>query len=85
MVEGREATAMKIQEYPDENPIQAEASDQENQSVLGQNESTRKRAPCTVLTEVELVGLVCVSWSCPGGLPDVRDRQRAFCTLTPYT
>ena len=26
------------------------------------------------------MGLVCVSWSGPGGLPDVRDRQRAFYT-----
>ena len=34
----------------------------------------------TVLTEVELVGLVCASWNGPGGLPDVRDRQRAFYT-----
>ena len=64
---------MKIQ-------FQAEAGDQENQSVLGQNESTRKKAPLTVLTEVELVCLVCVNWSGQGRLPDVRDRQRAFCT-----
>ena len=33
-----------------------------------------------VLTEVELVGLVCASWIGLGGLPDVRDRQRAFYT-----
>ena len=45
------------------NPSQAEADDQENQSVLRQNE---KRAPRTVLTEVELVGLVCVSWMAQG-------------------
>ena len=22
-----------------------------------------------------------VSWVCPGGLPDVRDRQQAFCPM----
>ena len=52
MVEGWEAIATIIQEYPNENPIQAGAGDQENQSVLGQSESTWKRALCTVLTEV---------------------------------
>ena len=29
---------------------------------------------------VELGTLLSVSWVCPGGLPDVCDRQRAFCT-----
>ena len=49
-------------------------------SVYGANKSTRKRAPRMVPTAVGLGTFVSVSWACPGGLPDVHDRQRAFCT-----
>ena len=35
-------------------------------------------SPLRRVAVVELGILVRVSWVCPGGLPDVRDRQRAF-------
>ena len=37
-------------------------------------------SPLRCVAVVELGTLVSVSWFCPGGLPDVRDGQRAFCT-----
>ena len=46
---------------------------------FGAKREYTEEAPITVPTVVELVGLVCVNWSRPGGLPDVNDRQRAFC------
>ena len=55
--EGSEVMAINNEEYPSENPSQAEAGDQENQ-CFGAKREHWKRAPLTVLTEVELVGLV---------------------------
>ena len=38
-------------------------------------------SPLSSVAVVELGNLVSVSWVCPGGLPDVSDRQRAFCPM----
>ena len=37
--------------------------------------------PLRRVAVVELGILVSVSWVCPGWLPDIRDRQRAFCPM----
>ena len=37
-------------------------------------------SPLRRVAVVELGTLVSVNWVCPGELPNVRDRQRSFCT-----
>ena len=37
-------------------------------------------SPLRRVAVVELGTLMSVNWVCPEGLPDVRDRQRLFCT-----
>ena len=67
-------------EHSKENPIPRSSRRTRKSEFLGAKREHWESAPLTVLTEVELVGLVCVSWSGPCGLPDIHDRQRAFYT-----
>ena len=77
-VECCEAICIILNEYAKEIPSPRSSRQTIKSSGLGQNESTRKKL--TVLTEVELMGLVCVSWSCPVGMPDIGDRHSVFCS-----
>ena len=79
-VECCEAICIILDEYPKEIPNPRTSQRMIKSEWFGAKREHTEEAPLTVLTEVELVGLVCVSWSGSCGLPDVSDRQRAFCT-----
>ena len=81
VVEGEESIAINPRKVQNEIQVQEKAGDRENQSVIWGKQEHTEGAPRTVPTVVELGILVSISWVCPRGLPDIRDRQRAFCPM----
>ena len=63
-------------EYPKEIPSPSRCRRSRKPECFGAKREHWKRAPHPVLTVVELGTLVSINWVCP----DVRDRQRSFCT-----